>query len=426
MYSNSIKVSGKLKPSGFSLRFPFYVQTPYDANILLSATEDPLSEEEVYEIQLGSVGNSVVRILRKKSSVVLAEIKEDFILNEFKPTKFVIEVTDDGKIRIFSEHNPWAPLLTAVDPKPLNVKYVSFASGTRALFFHDVNEKVLVSHVEKPKLDVELKPNPLIVKVEVPTGKEDVWFTTYFKSYDTVGKKDYEKLVNLLELEKVKPEGYHVRMPVWVEGPHSAHILLSPISDVPLKDDSYEIVIGGWMNTRIEIRKRMNGPILASVNTPNIMSMIKRKKFVIEVTTDGWINVYSDADLYKPLISAYDPNPVPVNWLGFKSIEGLPVKFYYDYEPKLDNKQILSNLLPAKYDLNELKSQCSAYVAEGTAFNKFTKISGLSLTRVDQMGKTFSFYVDGTKDASIVLSTSEKPNPELDDVYEVCKYLFIL
>lgn len=428
-YTNFIRATGKLQPSGFSLRFPFYVQSPNDAYLLLSETENPLAEEDVYEIQLGAVGNSVVRIMRKKSGVVLNEIKEEFILNEFAPMKFVVEVSLTGTIRVYSELNPWAPLLTATDLKPLNVKYLSFASSSRSLFFYDVNEKIWL-HDERDKgepakvVEEVKKPNPLISIVEVPSGKEDVWFNKYFKIYDTLGKKDYENLINLEELESVKPEGYHVRMPIWVEGPHNAHILLSPSGVPSMNDDAYEIIIGGWMNSRVEIRKRWNGPVIASVSVPNVMSLVKRRKFVIEVSHDGWINLFSDHDLYKPLISAYDPVPVHVNWLGFKNKQGVPVKFYYDYQPKLDNKQILSNLLPAKYDLDELKTQCTTLVAEGSGFKKFAKISDLSLTRIDNMGKTFSFYVDGTKDASIVLSASEHPNPEVDDVYEVCKYFY--
>lgn len=419
-------MSGKLQPSGFFLRFPFYVRSPHDAYILLSVSETPELDEDVYEIQLGTFGNSQLRILRKKTGEVLAQINEDFILNDMRPTKIVIEVTKQGIIRVYSQQNPWAPLLTAVDPKPLPIKYVSFASASHTQFFYDVNEKIWLQPSEIVDTDaehvvVEPKAHPLLIHEDIPIGKEELWFNTYFKVFNSINKKNYESLFNLADIKNVKPEGYYARLPFYVEGPHSAHILLTPKTPVTEFDDAYEIVIGGWRNTRVEIRKRWSGPLLGWVEAPNVLSPLVKQKFVLEVTVDGWIHLWSDKDLLHPLISAYDPKPINVNWLGFRSTDDAPVKFYYDYQPRLDSQQMLTNLMPARYELSQLKSDCIEHLAEGTEFKQFLKISDLSLTKYDQFGKSFSFFVDGTKDASIVLSTSGTPHPELDIVYEICK-----
>lgn len=185
----------------------------------------------------------------------------------------------------------------------------------------------------------------------------------------------------------------------------------------------FKTVIGGWVNSRVEIRKRWNGPILATAITPNVLSDVKRKKFVIEVTTAGYIRVYSEDDLVKPLVAAFDPKPINIKYLGFKNSKDEIVKFYFDYRPQLDNDKLLATLMPSKYDLAVLDTHCTKHVAEGVEFKKFLKISDLSLTQIDHVGKTFSFYVDGTKDASLLLSSSMTPNPETDWVYEICKYI---
>lgn len=182
------------------------------------------------------------------------------------------------------------------------------------------------------------------------------------------------------------------------------------------------LVIGAWANTRVEIRKRKSGPLMTSVGAPNVISVLKRKKFVIEVTYDGHIRVFGEDDMYKPIAAAYDPRPFRVQYLGFKNYNKEPLKFYYNYNPRNVANRILSKLVPSKYDVKLLKSQCNELVAKDTEFKKYVKISDLALTQFDAVGKTFSFFVDGTKDASLLLSYTEHPNEEVDTVYEVRKY----
>lgn len=163
--------------------------------------------------------------------------------------------------------------------------------------------------------------------------------------------------------------------------------------------------------------------MLASVGAPNIISVLKRKKFVVEVTYDGHIRVFSEDDLYKPLAAAYDPKPFRIEYLSFKNYNKEPLKFYYNYNPRNVANRILSKLVPSKYDLKLLKAQCSELVATSTDFKTYVKISDLALTQFDGVGRTFSFYVDGTKDASLLLTNTPTPNEEHDTVYEVRKYI---
>lgn len=85
-----------------------------------------------------------------------------------------------GVIRVFTSHNPFAPLLTAIDPDPIRVRYFSLASATRVQFFYDVSESLLVDPTKplptiKPA-DIEIVPinkHPLLSVIEVPIGSEE-------------------------------------------------------------------------------------------------------------------------------------------------------------------------------------------------------------------------------------------------------------
>lgn len=97
-YMNPVELSPKHQPSGYILRYPLFVQGSRDAYILLSTTPNPSPDDEnVYEIQLGSNGNTFHQISRKINGKVLAITRESSVLSHYKPTKFVIEVTS-GKL----------------------------------------------------------------------------------------------------------------------------------------------------------------------------------------------------------------------------------------------------------------------------------------------------------------------------------------
>lgn len=46
------------------------------------------------------------------------------------------------------------------------------------------------------------------------------------------------------------------------------------------------------------------------------------------------IHLYGEDDLYNPLISAFDPVPVPINYVSFKNYMTEHLEFYYGYWPK--------------------------------------------------------------------------------------------
>lgn len=93
---------------------------------------------------IGGTGSYHVQIRRKALREVLNKVRYPNLLSAARPTKFILEVTEDGKIALYSEHNPFLPVITAHDKSPLKVKYLSFASNKDVLvqyFYNCENDK---------------------------------------------------------------------------------------------------------------------------------------------------------------------------------------------------------------------------------------------------------------------------------------------
>lgn len=119
---------------------------------------------------LGGDGNSLTKITKQINGDVVAKVYEQNILSEKKPVKVVLEVLTDGTIKIWTSHNPYAPLLEWKDPQPVPVKYLSFSSKTRIQFFYNVDEDGLLSVATKPvKPPVKVK-HPILSALEFPLG----------------------------------------------------------------------------------------------------------------------------------------------------------------------------------------------------------------------------------------------------------------
>lgn len=96
-------------------------------------------------------------------------------MNAQKPTKWFFEMSTDGLIRVFSSHNKYMPLMTAI-AKPIDVQYISLASQSRIEFFYEVNEdpkpSMPLTHIPA-SADSNYK-NPLLNVVDYPLGLTDL------------------------------------------------------------------------------------------------------------------------------------------------------------------------------------------------------------------------------------------------------------
>lgn len=89
---------------------------------------------------IGGWGNT--RTVIRKNNQVLAKLKEYNILNESRPVKIVLEITNAGHIRIFTEYNKSKPFLEVQDANPItDINYISFSGYYRELdYYYDCDE----------------------------------------------------------------------------------------------------------------------------------------------------------------------------------------------------------------------------------------------------------------------------------------------
>lgn len=174
VYGQAVAIDAKWQPSGYTLRLPFYVVGPGDAHILLHVNEKPtVEDQQVYEIRIGTTGNSLTVLSKQIGGEVLHRVYEQNLLSQWKPTKLVIELSPDGVLNVFSAHNPYAPLLTWKDSNPLAVKYISFASGARVQYFWDVNEETILTVPPKPPVP-EKQKHPILSLLEFPVNVAEI------------------------------------------------------------------------------------------------------------------------------------------------------------------------------------------------------------------------------------------------------------
>lgn len=129
-------------------------------------------------------GNAWSRIL--KNGVELIRVYEQNLLKLEKPTKWFIEMSTDGLIKVYSSYNLWMPLMKVVT-SPIDVKYISFASQSRIQFFYEVNEQPTERVLDPiPTTAISTVKYPLFNAVDYPLGLVDICkFVLHFRAIET-------------------------------------------------------------------------------------------------------------------------------------------------------------------------------------------------------------------------------------------------
>lgn len=105
------------------------------------------------------------------------------------------------------------------------------------------------------------------------------------------------------------------RLTIEIQANNDVHIALSEEdNDLP---SMYEIVIGGWAGTKSAIRREKQGSSMGSASTPGILSPTEFRGFWLS-WKDGMIEV-GKAGEGAPFMTWTDPDPLPVNYIGFST-----------------------------------------------------------------------------------------------------------
>lgn len=147
----------------------------------------------------------------------------------------------DGKLEVFVGEFQYKPIVQAVDAKPVDVKYVSFASsdGNRVLYFYNCEDEKAVASL--------LPPAPAHALLAEPIEHDEDVLAKKCKHLHAWEDK-YVTPIKLDSIKNTKPDGFNVQLPFYVKGVRDVHILLTTGNSLNPKD-GYEI---GRFETQIE------------------------------------------------------------------------------------------------------------------------------------------------------------------------------
>lgn len=245
----------------------------------------------------------------------------------------------------------------------------------------------------------------------------------------------YVQFVALNDIQGAHRAGYLIQLPFYVQGAKMAHLLFSSIAHPTEHDDAYEVVIGDKENSRVILRKRMNGAVLADIYWPNTLSEYKRTKFVFEVSDSGLVQLFSEFDPYNPMLTAFDPVPVPINYLSFKN--WLPMKMIFNLAPKelteidtkkkllLDEYKTLAlnplwshwSQIASKVDAQHLMLNGKYYESVQDVYTKVLPIGGLY--KPIGYAMRFPVYTQGVGVVKFMLTSVENVKFDTDIYYEI-------
>jgi len=312
---------------GYIFKLNFFIFGHKEVHVLLSPTDKPniengyTKDQSAYEVIVGGYGGAR-HVIRKtvEDDDLFEKVQIKDLVPEEKQTRVLIQLRNDGLLEVFVGELQYKAIVKAF-AKPIDVKYVSFASsdGNRVLYFYNCDDEkaaktilpVPVSNAHPFFADsAEYNEEALTKTCKHTHAWEDVYSTP----------------VKLDSIKNSQPDGYVVRIPVFVKGVRDAHILLQSGNSAN-PNDGYEIVLGGWGDTKHLIRK--DGDVVTKVNEYNVLNEFQPIKVVVELNKDGELKVFTDANKYTPLL--YYKDPQPINNLSTISFTAYfrNVDFYY-------------------------------------------------------------------------------------------------
>lgn len=385
-----------------------------------------------------------VQIRRRIGRDVIAKIGRPNLLNDKVPVKFVLEITKNGFIALYSSHDPFTPLIVAHDPNPLPIKYLSFASkDSFAQYYVMCTDDIRDTSNALPNLSVDL---PLRFAANLVTGTQMFDAGVVAHKLDVQSCKhvqvqgnEYRSFIPLMNIIGEQNENEIINLPLLIQGDKNARIALTS-TDKPNweTDNIYEFVFGASENSRIVLRRRKNGVVFADEEIANTISKRIPTKFTISITPSGNIFVFSDLSAYKPLIWASDPDPLPIKYISFASNQSESIDFYYrcpqftqqlqvagkvaplinqklktiGLHPLLENSMLYNDI-----DLKTLTNLSKNVESWKNSYDSFIEVKDVWRPRGFML--RFVFYIQSQSGANIWLSTEPRLGVDHSNDYEI-------
>jgi len=287
LYEFFVKGAFEYRDTGFDLdtfpkqSFVFEVRAARNLFLALCQSKDSYVADQMYEFLIGgwTCTKSVMRKNKFENGPELSTAMTYGILNEFSFRPFWVS-WNDGRLRLGQGTVIGQKVvLSYTDAKPFRPKFLSFAGW-------DVPVTVIV-HRETPS----------------PTDFMQITVPNYFVYNDTGLRMDLSTRNYILFEAKAA---------------RNVFIALTQYKDTYVQDKMYEVLIGGWTNTKSTLRRNKfeGAPKLAEANTPGILSETEFRPFWFS-WANGRIYFGTGKVVGQNILLDYtDPNPIPIYHLA--------------------------------------------------------------------------------------------------------------
>lgn len=380
LYHQFFPIEKQNKTSDILASVTFHVKAASDAHIFLSTKPNPPINEPGYEIVLGSASNTASEIRRGQKSENKTRIATNNIVSRDEWRSFWIRVKSSGLIMIGTEGEDW-PILYWQDPKPLPIKYYSFASwhGVDVLWEHQcpTTNSQPIERIQR--------------EIEIPENCQNTFTFSY-------------NYTEFFPIDKINLDGDNfVLLTFFIKANSNAHVLLSQTTKVTGTEPVYEIVLGSANNVASEIRKGQKTENREMKYMANAVSHDEWKGYWVRVEADGLIMVGSEGEDF-PFMYWKDPQPFKIEYYSFSS--------WFDTTAIWKHRCVVQS--DEKSDKNVTKP-CKTFYTQG--YNYFPLYPAEKPVRKN-ISFELIFEVKTDNLASVLLSTTPKPT-EKELVYEV-------
>ncbi|XP_019559954.3 uncharacterized protein LOC109428624 [Aedes albopictus] len=125
---------------------------------------------------------------------------------------------------------------------------------------------------------------------------------------------------------------------------NDGHIRLSPVEYPYDKTEMNELVLSGWANTAIEIRRytrtdhktRINNRVFLHIRSDGLLSEFSPMMFTMSIDTHGNVRLVKDGDEY-PFIEFKDPK-ISFKYMGFCNWDA-PAIYFFDCPFEVDHRK---------------------------------------------------------------------------------------
>ncbi|KAJ6636133.1 hypothetical protein Bhyg_14720 [Pseudolycoriella hygida] len=297
-----------------------------DSAIIKLSPQPTTDYQSYYQIEIHNGGE--IRLVHRYGyydSKWLSTFSFSEFLSASKQLKVIIDIFKNGQVEVYIGPNDYRPVVSASNDKtgshPVTVKYISFTAEmtSRALHFYGCptnNATTLETHYD-------ILPDDGFNNVAGRANRS-------CKSIYT-GDRAITDYFPLTTLATSAWEGYFVRMPFYISTEYytmgSSHVLVTAGFD---QDEKYfyKLVIGRSNNQYVTFYR--NGQILKEVLEPSLITKDRLVRFILEITKDGQIRIFTDLNKVKPLLEVRDSNPITnLEYIAFGS-EEVSITYYYN------------------------------------------------------------------------------------------------